>query len=373
MSPMRINPARSFALSVGMLVSLLPLALQHQALAVTGDSRDAQAAFERKDYDTAVRLLNSLLAAQPDNAAAYELRALAHGYRGRPEEALADHDHLAQAGKATSDLLRRICVGLLTHWLTQDQELVRGAAATALAELGPSDTRAALNLALHDSSPRVRTFALQTAGRLGLAAKLPAVRDAVTDPDVTVRIAALSALGPSQDPSGGALGDLGATSAITVLVDALSDRDPYVRNFAAVSLGRLNAKAAIGALWGAVKDPDSLVRLAAAEALVKLGEGEAALVMRELLRDPDFGVRSAAVGTMARSGPERALAFALEAFDDPAPRVRVAAVQALGRVGGKTVIPYLRHALLDKDLTVRAFAAGHLGAVVSDRKRKGEP
>ena len=83
---------------------------------------------------------------------------------------------------------------------------------------------------------------------------------------------------------------------------APSDRDPYVRNFAAVSLGRLNAKVAIGALWGAVKDPDSLVRLAAAEALVKLGEGEAALVMRELLRDPDFCVRSAAVGTMARSG-----------------------------------------------------------------------
>src|SRR3989454_6502580 len=66
---MRFTSARSFPFFVGMLVSLLPLALQHQALAVTGDSRDAQAAFERKDYDTAVRLLNSLLAAQPDNAA----------------------------------------------------------------------------------------------------------------------------------------------------------------------------------------------------------------------------------------------------------------------------------------------------------------
>jgi len=75
---------------------------------------------------------------------------------------------------------------------------------------------------------------------------------------------------------------------------------------------------------------------------------------------------------MARSAPERAMTFALESFDDPAPRVRVAAVQALGRVGGKTAIPYLRRALLDKDLTVRAFAAGHLGAAVSDRKRKGE-
>ena len=456
MSPMGINPAHSLMLIVGVLVGLLPLGLLDSSLAVTNDFRAAQAAFERKDYDTAVRLLNTLLAAQPDHAAAYALRALAHGYLGRPEEALADHDHLVQAGKEKGDVLRRICIGLLTHLLVQGQEIVRGAAATALAELGPTDTLAALNLALHDSSPRVRTFAIQTAGRFGLAAKLPVVRDAVTDPDVTVRIAALSTLGLSMDPSvaglvrhglkdqdsivqlvarealvrlnqpelvqpfltaardfspavrgaamgilgrlkvkdptalsaltlglsdpdasvrsfaAGALGDLGATSAITALVDALSDRDPYVRNFAADSLGRLNAKAAIGALWGAVKDSDSLVRLAAAEALVKLGEGEAALVMRELLKDPDFGVRSAAVGAMARSAPERAMTFALESFDDPAPRVRVAAVQALGRVGGKTAIPYLRRALLDKDLTVRAFAAGHLGAAVSDRKRKGE-
>src|SRR2546426_7815438 len=127
---MRFTSARSFPFFVGMLVSLLPLALQHQALAVTGDSRDAQAAFERKDYDTAVRLLNSLLAAQPDNAAGYELRALAHGDWGRPEEALADHDHLAQAREATSGLLRRICVGLLPPLLAPDQGLVRGGAAT---------------------------------------------------------------------------------------------------------------------------------------------------------------------------------------------------------------------------------------------------
>ena len=190
MSPMGITSARSLTLIAGVLVSLLPLELLDTSLAVTIDFRAAQAAFERKDYDTAVRLLNTLLAAQPDHAAAYELRALAYGYQGRPEEALADHDHLVQAGKEKGDLLRRICVGLLTHLFVQGQEIVRGSAATALAELGPADTLAALNLALHDSSPRVRTFAIQTAGRFGLAAKLPVVRDAVTDPDVTVRIAA---------------------------------------------------------------------------------------------------------------------------------------------------------------------------------------
>src|SRR5207247_4971237 len=107
---MGINPAHLLMLIVGVLVGLLPLALHDTSLAVTNDFRSAQVAFERKDYDTAVRLLDTLLAAQPDHAAAHELRALAHGYMGRPEEALADHDHLVQEGKEKGDLLRRICI-----------------------------------------------------------------------------------------------------------------------------------------------------------------------------------------------------------------------------------------------------------------------
>ena len=127
MSPMGTPPSRPLTLVAGALVSLLPLGLLDTSLAATTDFRAARAAFERKDYDTAVRLLTTLLAAQPDQAA-YELRALAQGYRGRPEEALADHDHLLQEEKETDALLRRVCIGLLTHLLAQDQEIVRGAA-----------------------------------------------------------------------------------------------------------------------------------------------------------------------------------------------------------------------------------------------------
>src|SRR5436309_15261301 len=327
---MGINRAHSLTLIVGVLVGLLPLGLLDSSLAVTNDFRSAQAAFERKDYDAAVRLLDTLLAAQPDHAAAYELRALAHGYMGRPEEALADHDHLVLAGKEKGDLLRRSCIGLLTHSLVQGQEKVRGAAATALAELGPADTLAALNLALHDSSPRVRTFAIQTAGRFGLAAKLPIVRDAVTDPDVTVRIATLSTLGLSNDPS------------------------------------------VAGLVRRGLKDQDSIVQLVAREALVRLNQPELVQPFLTAARDFSPAVRGAAMGIRGRLKVKDPPALAAVTLGLSHPDAAVRAVQALGRVGGKTAIPYLRRALLDKDLTVRAFAAGHLGAAVSDRKRKGE-
>src|SRR2546427_9359182 len=68
MSPMGINPAHLLMLIVGVLVGLLPLGLLDSSLAVTNDFRAAQAAFERKDYDTAVRLLDTLLTAQPDRS-----------------------------------------------------------------------------------------------------------------------------------------------------------------------------------------------------------------------------------------------------------------------------------------------------------------
>src|SRR5437016_9692764 len=337
---MRITPARSFPLFVGVLVSLLPLAPQHKGLAVTGDLRDAQASFERKDYDTAIRLLNSLLAAQPGNAAAYELRALAHGYRGRPEEALADRDHLAQAGKATGDLLRRICIGLLTHWLSQDQELVRGAAATALAELGPADTRAALNLALHDSSPRVRTFALQTAGRLGLAATLPAVRDAVTDPDVTVRIAALSSLGLSQDPS-----------VVGVVRRGLKDRDPIVQLVAREALVRLNQPEPVQPFLTAARDFSPAVRGAALGILGRLKvKDPAALSALTLgLSDPDASVRSFAAGALGDLGATSAITVLVDALSDRDPYVRNFAAVSLGRLNAKAAIGALWGAVKDSD------------------------
>ena len=142
-----MNMIVSWALAVGLLL----IGPSIPASAAADELTAARTAFERKEYDAAVRLLDKLIAASPEQPAAYELRTVAQGFRGRPEEALADFDHLARAGKEPADLLRRLCVGLLVNLLGHDQELVRGAAATALGEAGSSsDAQAALTTPLRD-------------------------------------------------------------------------------------------------------------------------------------------------------------------------------------------------------------------------------
>src|SRR5207245_386958 len=161
---------------------------------------------------------------------------------------------------------------------------------------GPADTRAALNLALHDASPRVRTFALQTAGRLGLAATLPAVRDAVTDPDVTVRIAALSSLGLSQDPS-----------VVGVVRRGLKDRDPIVQLVAREALVRLNQPEPVQPFLTAARDFSPAVRGAALGILgrLKVKDPTALSALTLGLSDPDASVRSFAAGALGDLGAAR--------------------------------------------------------------------
>src|SRR6266487_1680091 len=111
-------------------------------LALASELQEAQAAFDRKDYDLALTSINDTLKGNGgSHTAAYEMRAIVQAYRGRPEEALADYDLVVKAAKGEhSLLLRRIALGVLTHLLSHDQELVRAAAASALAELGPRGT-----------------------------------------------------------------------------------------------------------------------------------------------------------------------------------------------------------------------------------------
>ena len=156
------------------------------AFAAQDNLKEARAAFDRKDYEAAVRLLNTVNA--DAGGPLYELRAIAQAYRGHPEEALADLDHLE--GKAPAHILRRISLGLLTHLLSHEQDMVRGAAAAALAEFGPSGAQEALTKGLADPSPRVRLEALRVLPRLGKDAFLYSALCIMDDPmDLTLEYA----------------------------------------------------------------------------------------------------------------------------------------------------------------------------------------
>src|SRR5207237_5518966 len=125
---------------------------------------------ERRDYESALKLLDNALKTMPGQAAVYEMRAVTQAHRGRADEALADYDQAVRLTMGEQpDLLRRIAIGVLSALLAHDQEFVRGAAVTALAALGPRGIRRLLNVALRDRSPSVRRLAIHTASSLGRA------------------------------------------------------------------------------------------------------------------------------------------------------------------------------------------------------------
>ena len=338
----------SFAV-VFVLAGLSVLSLHGPALAGPDSLKEARTAFERRDYDGALERLNAAIKANlQGRAVAYELRAVVQGYLGHPQEALADYEQLLQLDKRQENpaVLRRICLGLLVNLLSHAQEQVRGAAVTALAELGPEGTREAVATGLRDPSPRVRTFAMQTAGRLGLAASLPAVRNAVNDAEASVRIATFSTLGLSKAPG-----------AVALVRRGLEDHDHIAQLVAREAMIRLNQALPLQPLLEAARDFSPAVRGAALGILGRLKDRSALPVLTLGLHDPDASVRSFAAGALGELGIPSAVPPLLEALNDEDPYVRNFAASSLGRLNARVAIPALWEAVKDSDSLVRLSAA----------------
>lgn len=122
---------------------------------------------------------------------------------------------------------------------------------------------------LESRDPNDRINACMALEKMGPSARpaIPALRQALGDDEVTVRILAASALG--------GLGPDAAT-AVPDLVAALQDKNEYVRVFAVTALGKIGAHAreSTGALRNALDDPNALVRSQAEWALQQIGAQE---------------------------------------------------------------------------------------------------
>lgn len=122
----------------------------------------------------------------------------------------------------------------------------------------------------------------------------------------------------------------GLDMVVTALIQALSDKAPFVRGRAAEALQKFagKAKRAVPALIRSLRDPDTWVRNRAAYAL-----GD--------MKDP------------------RAINALIANLDDKEPTSRSAAADALGLIGGigaKVALPRLQAALRDQDEDVREAA-----------------
>lgn len=217
----------------------------------------------------------------------------------------------------------------LRRLLGDPQMEVRGAAASALAAIGPAAVKPLVEV-LKTTDPRAResaVYALREIGP-GAADALPALRDLEDDPDPAVRRAtalAFGALGPA---------------ALDPLVGMCRDKDASVRAAAAGALRLLREAAApaLPTLRALLRDPDDWVRIAAAKTVGTLGkDAEMAIPeLADLLRRGSEPHRAAAAEALLSIGPAAAPALA-RAATDPVKETRDAAGDALGKLGADAV------------------------------------
>jgi HEAT repeat protein/S1-C subfamily serine protease len=224
---------------------------------------------------------------------------------------------------------------------------------------------------------------------------VPPLREAVNDPDVRVRLAAVGALGRIGEPAG---------LAIEELIGALSDPDEAVRAATATALGKIGpaVRRAYAGLVKASADPVAAVRTAAAATLKPLGSpvktdvpmlvawlrspgpnrGARVAAVRALLPesaaaiglfaplagDEDAGVRrevAAALGVAGPSGRSVSFPLLLSMLRDSDAGTRAAATIALAQIGDATKndVPALRAGLSDPSADVRRYSAQTIGAL----------
>ena len=195
-----------------------------------------------------------------------------------------------------------------------------------------------------------------------------------------------------------ALGQMGRSDprrVVPALRRAVRDNDLDVRLQAVASLTGLGPRAegAVPELQGVLRDRDSDLRRQAATALAAVGPlaEEASATLGQVLKDPNANVRLAAVNALQVIGPEAHLATAAlaMAIKDKVPSVRRAAATALSRVAPaaapdnlRTAITALSAGLKDGDPEVRRRCAGALGilgpraapavAALAEASRSGE-
>lgn len=243
--------------------------------------------------------------------------------------------------------------GILLSLLTapEDEDRMHGAILFGLLRGGESTLLVPL---FEDVSDSVRKEAAKAAGLRGLPDTVPLLCKLLSDPSVSVREEAVSALA-----------EFGDRAPLTEIVQALG-KDCERLDYAIVkAAGRIGSREA-GQVLAAYLKHDSVPRLLEYAILEALGnmEGKAGPehgVVARYLTHRDQDIRRLAVTTLVRIAGPDALPAVLDACTDPHWGVRIAAQQALGKIGGDRVLLPLVQGLADPDPLVRKNAILVLG------------
>src|SRR5438093_12663835 len=221
---------RQMAIAVLVCVWLLP-----SITSIAADSLDeARAAYQRQQYKQALKLLDPVIGSGIGPPGALELRLRTYIKLGQTDKAVEDYLRWTDR-RGTDDvgLLRELTIKVIGASISDMREQMRGAAVTALKELGGGDALPLLEKALADQSGLIRALAVEGMARHGQADRSKRLRELLHDPAALVRVAVLRALGES-----------GNRGLIPAIEPRLRDEQPRVKaaaGAALVALGRSEA------------------------------------------------------------------------------------------------------------------------------------
>lgn len=236
------------------------------------------------------------------------------------------------AAKKIAELKPQGSVATLIPYLNSPEGQVRATVAQALGEVGDVQASRPLISLLQDRDPKVAVSAANSLGRLKAADAAPALLGVLRAGGAEGAGAAARALGD--------IGAQQAIPALSdaLLNEKLGGP---VREEAAAALGKLNDAAALPALVASLGDPDDRIRWAAADGLGRLGYAESVPALGETLKsDKDPRVREVAALSLGNMRFQQAVAYLLSGADDVEPRVAEQSIAALAALGEKAA-PYL--------------------------------
>jgi molecular chaperone DnaK (HSP70)/HEAT repeat protein len=161
---------------------------------------------------------------------------------------------------------------------------VRHNAATLLRKRGDREARLLMQEALTNGETRTRASVARQLHGFSWFAADPLLKQALQDPDLRVREAAIYALCDRQDPP-----------AYQLMVESLQDEDDFVRAAATFGLRECLDPTAVPVLEAAMLAKDPEVRVKALDALSVNATPQAIPVIRQALTDPDPYVQYTAV------------------------------------------------------------------------------
>jgi HEAT repeat protein len=205
--------------------------------------------------------------------------------------------------------------------------------------------------ALRDNHPTIRRAACTALGQIGDTAAVPVLIQRLEDTDSNVRSAACTALGQ--------IGDAAAIPALKVHAEIMEEAQQALAMLGGTSMALQEAVRTLAeqSQWGVLCR--ALTSDQVRDAIVQLGSS-AVPALIDALRDDDTEIRQAACTALGQIRDKAPVPSLIARLKDTNRDVRIAACTALGQIRDSSAVPALISTLYDKEVDVRIAATDAL-------------